>query len=510
MSWPPRYLTPVDPKHIANGDGELAIEFAETFGSIGKDGIAGRRGQTLKFREWQKELTRAVYSRDENGDLCFQVLLVGEPRKNGKSAWASAAIAIFKLFGEDVNGAEIVIAAAEKEQARIIFEECKRMVQDTELNDLCNIFKDSIFVPSSGNVLKVVSAEAYSKEGYNPSCVIIDELHAHKDRALFDVFSLAMGNRGKLGQLYCVTTAGVKTDSTGGDSIAYSLYNYGKQVASGEVIDPNFFMAWWAAADEADHKDPETWQDANPGFDDLVSKADFESAVKRTPEAEFRTKRLNQWVNTKTAWLPAGAWAELEETFELLESDEYVLGFDGSWNNDSTSLVAVILPKSEDEPYRGLRVASWEKNFAIDDDSWVVDKGEVTQTIFNFFDTYPNCREMACDPSYWEDQMYLWQDYGLPVVEYRNSPQRTIPATSKLYEAIMNKKLKHNGDAALARHVDNCILKFDSGKGARITKDYRNPKLKIDNAIALMMAFDRAEVIASGRMETTAIPEFFA
>jgi phage terminase large subunit-like protein len=201
MSWPPRYLTPVDPKHIANGDGDLAIEFAETFGSIGKDGIAGRRGQTLQFREWQKELTRAVYARDENGDLNFQVLLVGEPRKNGKSAWASAAIAIFKLFGEDVNGAEIVIAAAEKEQARIIFEECKRMVQDTELNDLCNIFKDSIFVPSSGNVLKVVSAEAYSKEGYNPSCVIIDELHAHKDRALFDVFSLAMGNRGKLGQL---------------------------------------------------------------------------------------------------------------------------------------------------------------------------------------------------------------------------------------------------------------------------------------------------------------------
>jgi phage terminase large subunit-like protein len=70
----------------------------------------------------------------------------------------------------------------------------------------------------------------------------------------------------------------------------------------------------------------------------------------------------------------------------------------------------------------------------------------------------------------------------------------------------MSKKLKHDGDPALARHLDNCILKIDAGKGARITKDFRNPKLKIDNAIALMMAYDRA----SGRIEQQVIPEFFA
>jgi phage terminase large subunit-like protein len=314
-----------------------------------------------------------------------------------------------------------------------------------------------------------------------------------------------MGNRGKIAQLVAITTAGVKSDMTGQDSIAYSLYQYGKQVATGEVDDPTFFMAWWQAPDEADHRDPKSWEIANPGFNDLVAESDFASAVKRTPEAEFRTKRLNQWVNTKTAWLPAGAWAELEEQFEITPDDEYVLGFDGSWNNDSTSLVAVIIPKTEDEPFRAVRVASWEKNFTLDDDSWVVDKQLVTQTVMDFFDKHPHCREMACDPSYWQDEMWVWQDYGLPVVEYRNSPQRTIPATSRLYEAIMNKKIRHNGDAALARHLDNCILKLDAGKGARITKDFRNPKLKIDNAIALMMAYDRA----SGRIEQQVIPQFF-
>ncbi len=503
--WPPRWLTPVAEEDKARGDGDLAVDFAEAFGSIGKDGIAGTRGTNLVFRDWQKELTRAVYARDENGDLCFQTLLIGEPRKNGKSAWASSAIAIFKLFAEGVNGAEIVIAAAEKEQARIIFEECKRMIVDSELGEMCNVYKDSVFVPSSGNVLKVVSAEAYSKEGYNSSCVIIDELHAHRDRALFDVFSLAMGNRGKIAQLYCVTTAGTRTDSTGNDSIAYSLYQYGKQVANGEVVDPTFFMAWWEADEDADHRLPETWASCNPGFDDLVSEADFASAVRRTPEAEFRTKRLNQWVNSKMAWLPAGIWDALAEDWELTPDDEYVLGFDGSWSGDSTSIVAVAMPLEEGGPYRVKRVASWEKNFAVDDDSWRVSKDEVTAWLMAFHTQFPRMREMACDPSYWFDELLLWQESGVPVVMYRNSPERTVPATGKLFDAIMNQKFIHDGDPALSRHIDNCVLKVDP-RGARITKDYKQPKLKVDNAIALMMAYDRA----SARMEEEIIPQFYA
>jgi phage terminase large subunit-like protein len=91
------------------------------------------------------------------------------------------------------------------------------------------------------------------------------------------------------------------------------------------------------------------------------------------------------------------------------------------------------------------------------------------------------------------------------VVEYQNNISRTVPATSKLYEGIMSGKLVHNGDAALARHMENCILKSDSRGGARLTKDYRNPKLKIDLAIALMMAYDRA----TARIEEQVVPQFY-
>jgi phage terminase large subunit-like protein len=203
--------------------------------------------------------------------------------------------------------------------------------------------------------------------------------------------------------------------------------------------------------------------------------------------------------------LPAGVWDGLTEEFELLPTDEYILGFDGSWKNDSTALVAVILPREEGDVFRTFRVAHWEKDFALDDDSWVIDKNLVSKTVIDFFLANPNCREIVCDPSYYQDEMYQWSEVGLAVTEYPNTINRTVPATAKLNEAILAGKIRHNGDGALARHLDNCILKIDSNRGARITKDYRNPRLKIDLAIALLMAYDRA----TARLEEQVTPQFF-
>jgi phage terminase large subunit-like protein len=230
-SWPPAFLTPVDLVSVARGDGDVAVAFAEAFGSIGKDGIAGRAGEALRLRDWQKELLRHLYARDEDGGYVARTALVGMPRKNGKSALSSAAIALYSLMAEGISGAEVIVAASEKEQARIIFGEARRMVEQSELSREVQLYRDSIYVPGSQSVLRVVSAEAYSKEGYNPSRVILDELHAHRDRSLYDVFSLAMGNRGSLASLIAVTTAGLKSDVSGGDSIAFHLYQWGKKVA---------------------------------------------------------------------------------------------------------------------------------------------------------------------------------------------------------------------------------------------------------------------------------------
>ena len=500
-AWPPKWLTPVKEKHILEGEGQLVIDFAEAFGIITKDSVAGLAGDPLHLRDWQKELILNLFAHD-NGGLKHSINLVGMPRKNGKSALGSVLALYSLILGP--RGGEVYSVAAEKEQARIVFADAKRMIESSpELQQVTKLYRDAVEVPSLGSVYRVLSAEAYSKEGLNPHFVLFDELHAQPNRELFDVMSLAMGARGNLATLVAITTAGVKADSTGKDSIAYSLKQYGEKVARGEVHDPSFFMAWWEA--DGDYRSPETWQLANPGYGDLNAASDFESAVRRTPESEFRTKRCNQWVSSQNSWLPDGVWDSRAEEFELSPDDEIILGFDGSFNNDATVIVGATIPKA-DEPVKVFMVKSWEKDLTLHDDDWRVDIAEVEAEIIAFCQKYRNVREIACDPFRWERTMQILEDnYQLPIVKWPStSPKRMVPACAKFYDAVQENKLIHDNDPVLARHLANAVIKTDQ-LGPRIVKENRNSPRKIDAAVAAVMAVDRA---LTGRIEEP-VPEFF-
>lgn len=175
--WPPAWLTPVDDDAIARGDGDFVIRFADAFGTITKDSIAGKAGTPLILREWQKEILKRLFARDEDGGLTHRVSLVGTPRKNGKSALGSI-IAAFGLMDVKTQGAEIYSVAADRQQARIVFEDTKRMIQASELNEYVKIYRDAILVPSTNNVYRVLSADAPRHEGLSPTMVLFDELHA--------------------------------------------------------------------------------------------------------------------------------------------------------------------------------------------------------------------------------------------------------------------------------------------------------------------------------------------
>lgn len=502
--WPPAWLTPVPQEAQDRGDGDFLIRFADAFGTITKDSVAGRAGEKLILRDWQKEILRHVFARDEDGGLRHRVSLLGVARKNGKSALGSV-IAAFGLMDVKTQGAEIYSVAADRNQARIVFEDTKRMIANSELNEHVKIYRDAILVPATNNVYRVLSADAPRHEGLSPTMVLFDELHAQPNRQLFDVMSLAQGARGKTATMIAITTAGVKTEAASGkDTIAYELYQYGQKVVRGEVEDPSFFMAWYEAPQEADHRSEDTWRLANPGYDDICAASDFESAVLRTPESEFRTKRCNQWVSSQSAWLPAGAWDKLGADFEISPEEDYVLGFDGSYASDSTALVVCTIPKGEDLPKVKL-VRTWEKNFGVDDDSWRVPMDEVKNEIINYTQKYPRVREIACDPYRWASMMQELDELGLPIVEYKtNLLNLMIPATQKVFDAVVEGKLIHDGNPALSRHIDNCVIKTDH-RGQRVTKEHSNSKKKIDNAIAFIIAYDRATV---GRMEEI-VPQVF-
>ena len=469
------------------GDGPLYTEFAEAVCRVTKDSVAAPAGELLHLRDWQKELLNHALARRPDGRMKHRVALIGMARKNGKSALAaSMGLSALTLGG---NGSEIYSCAADRDQARIVFGTAKRMVElDPELSSMFTLYRDVIEYKDKGSVYRALSAEAYTKEGLNPSPIVIfDEVHAQPNRELWDVMSLAGGARSD-SLLLGITTAGVKTQANGQDSLAYSLYQYGQKLVKGELVDPSFFFAWWEPKNpEADHRDKQLWIESNPGFADIVDAEDFESAVLRTPEAEFRTKRTNCFVSTATAWLPTGSWEALIDTERTPEpGEEVILAFDGAFSNDSTALVAWLT--GGDKPHL-MVVGIWERPDDAEQ-GWHVPVAEVEQTII---DTFRNSnfqtREIVFDPARWQRTFMILDEQGMPVVSYPNSAERMVPATQKFYEAVVNQSFTHDGDERMARHITNCVTK-QSSRGVMVAK--ASSKRKVDAAVAAIFGYDRA------------------
>ena len=497
--WPSRWLTPVADSALELSRGVDVSDFIDAMCIQTKDTVAGRSGQPIVLRPWQKELLNHIFAVRDDGRFKHRTALVGMPRKSGKSA-LSSGIALWSLFlGE--NGGEVYSCAADRDQARIVFGDAKKMIEaEPELMSQAKLYRDAIEIPSTGSVYRVLSSEAFTKEGLSPTLVVYDELHAAPNRELFDVMTLGMGAR-REPLLLAITTAGVKTDNTGQDSVAYSLYQYGQKVARGEVDDPSFFMSWWESPTESNHRDPEVWKLANPAFGDLNSIEDFESAVKRTPEAEFRTKRTNAWVSSQTAWLPNNAWESRLIKKEIDKDVPVILGFDGSFSGDASVIVGVTI---EEVPHVFL-VEAWEKQ-PEDTDDWRVDSLEVENSIIEACSRM-NVKEIACDPFRWQRTMQVLQDAGLPIVEWPStSASRMIPACSKFYDAVVSEKLTNDGNPLLTRHISNAVVKVDR-LGPRIVKEHRGSPRKIDGAVASIIAFDRATVSRSE--SEVLVPQFF-
>jgi phage terminase large subunit-like protein len=480
----PLIETPVPQADIERGDGIRVCQFTENFCHLTKDGVAARAGEAIELRPWQSELTGKVYARRPDGRRRHREALVGLPRKNSKSAQGSSFALHGLLFSG--QGAEVYSCAADKDQAKIVFGVAKRMVEmSDELSSLIVCYRDVLEVPSTGSIYKALSSEAFSKEGLNPSAVIYDELHAAPNDELYQVMSLGSGTR-RDPLLIAITTAGVKYDITGQDSICYRRYQYGCKIAAGEIDDPFFFMCWYGATKGADHRDPSVWEAANPAYGDFLDPDDFRAALGRVTENDFRTKRLNQWVDSVQAWLPDGAWRACRTDAELVAPARgVVLGFDGSKNGDSTALVAVSV-----SPDPWVRVIGcWEKPQGREE--WRVPRAEVKDAIRAACREY-RVREIAADRYEWLDALEELEAEGLPVVEFPQTLQRMAPATQRFYEAVANQRIRHNGDPRMARHLSNAQLKVDS-RGARLQKDARNSPRKIDLAVASVMALERAD-----------------
>lgn len=456
-------------------EADRVITFIEAYCILGSGADAGR---PMRLRDWQRDLVRRIFAA-RDGRRRFRIAYIGMPRKNGKSTLA-AALALYALVLDEPGG-QVYSAAGDRAQAAIVHNTARKMAAaHPELAALIKPFQRVLENVETGSIYRVLSSDAPLQHGLSPSFVVFDEVFVQPDRRLWDALSLATG-AWRQPLIVAITTAGWDRDS-----LAYQLYEHGR-----DGDDPTFYFRWFTAPAELAYDDPEAWRAANPALGDFLHLADFESAIRTTPESEFARFRLNTWTATATAWLPAGAWdACADPDMEVLEDEPIVVGFDGSFSGDSTALVACTV----EAPHRLWVLEAWEK--PPDVSTWRVPILEVEDRIEAICGEY-NVIEVACDPFRWQASMARLENAGCPIVEYRTGSRGQMgPATVDFYEAVVNGALVHDGDARLARHVRNTAVRYDA-LGPRIQKDTRDSPRKIDLAVCAVVALDRARFRAA-------------
>lgn len=466
--WKPAFYTP---RKYKTTDGDELIEFAEAHFQVLK---GFKAGLPLEFTDWQRWLMRGLLERnDATMRLRYRRALVGLPRKNGKSLMMSA-LGVYSMIAGEAGG-EIYAVANDRQQARIIFGEAKQQIQNSPLlNSEAKIYRDAIEMPRFGSVFRVLSSEVKGLAGLNPSVSLIDEIWGQSNSDLLDQMQLGSGNRIEPISI-SITTAGFDLDSPAGQ-----MYQYGKQVAAGEVDDETFGFYWWEAPADCDLNDKKARLIANPNLaEGLLSHEDFDAAVKQSSETSVRRWRLNQWVRSQESWLPEGAWAQCVAPEIQLNPDLPVwVGIDMALKRD-TIAVCVAQPQGEKVV---VRAKIWNPELEG------IDIAGVEAHLRELHNTY-EVREFVYDPAFFERSAEYLSDEGMNLVTFPQSAARMIPACGNAYEMIVSKKVAHDGSPTFTDQVLSAAQRM-SDKGWTLSKG--KSKRKIDACIAMVMALDRA------------------
>lgn len=311
-------------------------------------------GRPFVLLPWQRQTISDVYGTvDEDGRRIYKTVYLEIPKKNGKTELV-ASIALDHIVN-DPPGGEVYCCAAEKGQAALVYKAVKSKIDQDEYLSSALKITDSIkeiYNPETGTFLRVLSSEAYSKHGINPTVVIFDELHAQKTRDLWDTMTFASGSARKEPLLYVITTAGDDPDR---HSIGWEQHEYARKVRDGELIDPTWYVKIFGAPEDADIYDEKLWYEVNPSLGvtisiDVVRQEAQQAKNSEKAERLFRWLRLNQWVSTKqVGWLPITVWDKTDGSWtrdDMLGKSCYV-GIDLSSKID-LSAIDVLFPPEDD------------------------------------------------------------------------------------------------------------------------------------------------------------------
>lgn len=481
-------------------------------------------GRPFILEPWQRAIIRDLFGwRDETGARQYRTAYIEIPRKNGKSSLA-AGIALFLLFADGEPGAEVYSAAADRNQAGIVFGLASQMVEDAEvLAEGSETYKRSIVEHENRGVYQVLSADAPTKHGLNASGIVVDELHAQPNRELVDVLITSTGAR-RQPLTVLLTTSGFSTETICGE-----FHDYAIRVRDGVIEDPTFYPVIYSASDETAGSSPKAssikwedetlWKQANPNLGVSVKLEYLRTQARKARnipayQNTFLRLHLDVWTEQETRWLSMDLWAACEVPFDesaFLGAPCYG-GLDLASTRDLASLV-LVFPSDPDEPEHfaalayfwipGDNITERVRKGRVPYDLWVqqgliqttegnaIDYEFIIRDIEALFDKFA-IKEIAFDRWGAFQVSQRLEALGLEVVGFGQGFRDMASPTSELNRLIENKQFRHNGNAVLGWCASNVVVSEDPAGNLKPNK--QKSREKIDGIVALIMALARAIV----------------
>lgn len=447
----------------------------------------------------------------DSGSHCY---LAGRSMVPTHNSELAAAVALYLLCADGEERAEVYGCAADRNQAKIVFDVAEDMIRfSPALSKRVKILdsqKKLIYLPTN-SFYQVLSADVANKHGFNTHGVIFDELHTQPTRKLFDVMLQGSGDARMQPLYFLITTAGNDTNS-----ICYEVHQKALDIQAGRKIDPTFYSVIYGADESEDWTDPKVWAKANPslgitvGIDKVAAACE---SAKQNPGEEnaFRQLRLNQWVKQAVRWMPMHKWdaCAFPVNPEDLEGRVCYAGLDLSSTTDITALVLVFPPTDDEDRYQilpffwlpeetlDLRVRRdhvpydvWERQGHImTTEGNVVHYGYIEQFIENLGLKY-NIREIAYDRWNASALVQRLEDEGFTMVDFGQGFSSMSNPTKDLMRLTLEQKIAHGGQPVLRWMMDNIYIRMDPA--GNIKPDKEKSTEKIDGAVALIMGLARA------------------
>lgn len=489
-----------------------------------------KAGQPFKLAKWEKSIIANLFGwkNEIDGMRRYREAFIFVPRKNGKTSLA-AGVVIYVLTCDGEAGAEIYSAANDKEQAALVFNTVKGMVAaNPELEQYCRVYKNSVtlFNPDlqieTNSFYKPISADAYTKHGYNSHLVIDDELHAQKDRELIDVLETSTGARAQPLFIH-ITTSDYERPS-----ICNEKYDYAVRVRDG-YPDPEFLPVIYEAKPDDDWMKPSIWRKANPNLGVSLSRKYFLGKFKKAKESPaFLNTFLRLHLNIKTEqeirWVEMDKWdacAFAVNEDELIGKECFV-GFDLSSNRDITARVMLFPPDKDCNLWRILPRFYVPKDNAIKREErenvlyfkWgtegyikltpgnVVDYSIVKADFESDYERF-NMIEVAFDRWNFEALRQQFIADGVDEEKFVSFGQgfASMSAPCKELERLMlSQLLAHGGNPVLRWMAQNVTIEIDAAGNIKPSK--KKSSEKIDGIVALLMALGRALVAEQKKRES--------